>query len=263
MIGRIMRTKFNSLNLNFLSKLSKKYNNNINLSEYIVERLKFQTVDTIFVTQYKPYVKMLSPFIEIAEREGNLNVIFNKYELGALYAAMNYTEYSNNIGVLINSTDSEFNCYSDILCCTNPLLSILFYDTQKNLKSALVETQVIHPCFKDAFTIRRANSLPGILEYMLKLSVTMPTAPVQLNISTELLEEKIDLTNIYNDLRNLNKEYENIEDLDELQFVEKLYEKDKKEEKLYKESVLNPKKSLEKYLNIHTELPNYKDPPLL
>lgn len=260
-----MRFRFTNITLGFLQNLKHKYQNNITLNEYIVERIKLQNIDSIFVTQYKPKkpTNLISSFLDIAKKEDNLNIIFNEYELGALYAAQNYTEARNNIGVLINTTDSEFNSYSDMLCCNNPLLSILLYDTRANLKSAIIDTQVIHPCFKDSFTLRRASCFPGILEYMLKLTITQPTAPVQLNISSELLTEKIDLTNIYNDLFKLNKEYENIEDLDELPFVEKLYEKNLKEEELYKNSVLNPNKSLEKYYKLHTKLPNYNNPPLL
>ena len=122
------------INREILNKISKKYKGVLSVSEYLVERLKLKNINVGFVTEYEVSSKLIEPLSKTVDKIDKFELIFNKYEIAALYCAKTYTEYTNNVGVLINTTESDFQDFTDILCCTKPLLSICIYNSNLILK---------------------------------------------------------------------------------------------------------------------------------
>ena len=228
----------------FLNLINRKYINGICLSDYLVERLNFSNINTGFITQYENTSTLIKPIEDSANKNKNFNLIFNKYEMNALFSAINYTDYSNNIGVIINSTESDFEDFTNLLCVSKPLLSLCIFDNYKDLKKTINATTSIHPCFIDKHTLHYSHNFPSILEYMLNLCETLPKAPVHINISKKSCKEFISINNLLND-----------ENLNNLQILEKLYSK---RGAIYTHTKQSPLQS--KILPIG---PHYSNPPLL
>ena len=192
-----------------LNNISKQYKGVVSVAEYLIERLKQKNINTAFVSQYETSSKLIKPLSQTADKIDKFELIFNKYEIAALYCAKTYTEYSNNMGVIINTTEFDFQDFTDVLCSSHPILSLCIYHSKPDLKEAIKNTSTIHPCFKQSCTIHNSAHFPNILEYMISLTEESPTAPVHLNISSQMLSENIILDNQHqNDLSFLEQCYE-------------------------------------------------------
>lgn len=224
MVASLQRLLTSKINRQFINKLLRKYNNNtISTATYLIERLKFNKINKGFVTEYESKTKLIQPISDVVDKIDNFDLIFNKYEIDAFHCAKAYNDYTNNTGVLINTTESDFTDFTDVLCITKPLLSICIFKEKSDLKLALKQTTSIHPCFKDSKTISSAQKFPGILEYLLSLTKTEPTAPVNINISREMCDKKILLQELYRFAKQ--SDITDIQNLSDLQFLEEIYKK--------------------------------------
>ena len=223
-MSSLQRLLTSKINRQFINKLLRKYNSNtISTATYLIERLKFNKINKGFVTEYESQTKLISPISDVVDKIDNFDLIFHKYEIDAFHCAKAYNDFTNNTGVLINTTESDFTDFTDVLCITKPLLSICIFNTKSDLKQALKQTTSIHPCFKDSKTINSAQKFPGILEYLLSLTKTEPTAPVHINISREMCDKKILLQELYRFAKQ--SDITDIQNLADKLFLEEIYKK--------------------------------------
>lgn len=190
------------INKTFINKIKNNYGNKITISEYLIERLKFKKINNAFVTGWKHTSPLITPIQKCALEINNFDLIYNKYELNSIYSAKTYTEYSNNIGVIVNSTDSDFEDLKDLLCISKPLLSLCIFKDYTDLKEAINNTTSIHPCFIDTHTLHYPHNFPSILEYMMTLCETEPKAPVHINISNKICSEHFEIDNLFDNESN-------------------------------------------------------------
>ena len=228
----MQRLLTSKINRQFVNMLLHKYNNNsISCSSYLIERLRFNKINKIFVGKEENESHLLDHINESSKFVHDIDLVYNKYDLSALYQSQNYNIAFKNIGVFISTSESDFSDFKDILCSDNSVLSVCVYDTKNNLKRAIKLTESVHPCFKDSKTIKSAQKFPGILEYLISLTTNGIPAPVHINISQEMCKERILLQEIYRFARQ--SDITDIQNMSDLEFLEEIYKKaDEKVEKI-------------------------------
>jgi acetolactate synthase-1/2/3 large subunit len=104
-LNSISSEKLFRVNKNFINDISKKYNKNLNVAQYIVERLKYQGVNTAF--GYNGGAAL--PFFDIISKDNEFNLYFNRHEQYSGHAAQAYGKVTNKFGVVITTSGPGFS----------------------------------------------------------------------------------------------------------------------------------------------------------
>ena len=250
-LNSISNEKLFRVNKNFINDISKKYSKNMNVAEYIVERLKYQGVNTTF--GYNGGAAL--PFFDIISKDNEFNLYFNRHEQYSGHAAQAYGKVTNKFGVVITTSGPGFtnvitplqDAYSDghsLLCISSQVNSfVLGTDAFQECNA----TSITKSCVKENNLVTNEKNFPNILEYMINLCSSPRKGPVHLDICKDVFTKQINFEQIdtYTDndndndkigscdiLYNLEKIYNYYEENDDLvlQF-EKVFEKLSKSEK--------------------------------
>ena len=252
-LNSISNEKLFRVNKNFINDISKKYNKNVNVAQYIVERLKYQGVNTAF--GYNGGAAL--PFFDIISKDNEFNLYFNRHEQYSGHAAQAYGKVTNKFGVVITTSGPGFtnvitplqDAYSDghsLLCISCQVNSfVLGTDAFQECNA----TSITKSCVKENNLVTNEKNFPNILEYMINLCSSPRKGPVHLDICKDVFTKQINFEQIdtYTDndndndndkvgscdiLYNLEKIYNYYEENDDLvlQF-EKVFEKLSKSEK--------------------------------
>lgn len=189
----------NMIKKSFVNILYKKYTNNISVNQYILERINYSNIDKIFITDNtNSQCSFIAPFKNtlININKSNIDIIYNYYGINSFYSALTYSEAFNKPGIVINSTNSNFEGFEDLLCISKPIFSICIYNNLYDLQKLNKKMKAINPCFIQTHTIRNLHQFPEIFETLLN-DCNMFSAPVHLNILNSLSNKEIDLS-IYN-----------------------------------------------------------------
>lgn len=230
MINKISSEKLFKVNKNFINIISKKYNKNINVGEYIVERLKYQGVNTAF--GYNGGAAL--PFFDIISKDKEFKLYFNRHEQYSGHAAQAYGKITNNLGVVITTSGPGFtnvvtplqDAYSDgysLLCISCQVNSfVLGSDAFQECNATSITKSLV----KENNLVTDEKKLPNLLEYMINLSCLSRKGPVHLDICKDVFTKKINVQQIdtYNDYNKSNSCIMQDNDDLVLQF-EKVFEK--------------------------------------
>ena len=197
----ITSEKLFSVNKKFINDISKKYNNNINVAQYIVERLKYQGINSAF--GYNGGAAL--PFFNIISKYDDFNLYFNRHEQYSGHAAQSYGKVTGNLGVVITTSGPGFtnvitplqDAYSDghsLLCISSQVNSFaLGTDAFQECNA----TSITKSCVKDNYLVKEEGNFPNILEYMINLSMLQRKGPVHLDICKDVFTKKINMNKIY------------------------------------------------------------------
>ena len=246
-LNSISSEKLFRVNKNFINDISKKYTKNVNVAQYIVERLKYQGVNTAF--GYNGGAAL--PFFDIISKDNEFNLYFNRHEQYSGHSAQAYGKVTNKFGVVITTSGPGFtnvitplqDAYSDghsLLCISSQVNSfVLGTDAFQECNA----TSITKSCVKENNLVTHEKNFPNILEYMINLCSSPRKGPVHLDICKDVFTKKINFDQIdtYSDfdkvgscdiLFNVEKIYNYYEQNDDLvlQF-EKVFEKLSKSEK--------------------------------
>lgn len=239
-LNSISSEKLFRVNKNFINDISKKYNKNLNVAQYIVERLKYQGVNTAF--GYNGGAAL--PFFDIISKDNEFNLYFNRHEQYSGHAAQAYGKVTNKFGVVITTSGPGFtnvitplqDAYSDghsLLCISSQVNSfVLGTDAFQECDA----TSITKSCVKENNLVTHEKNFPNILEYMINLCSSPRKGPVHLDICKDVFTKKINFEydkvgscDILHNFEKIYNYYEENDDLD-LQF-KKVFEKLSKSEK--------------------------------
>jgi acetolactate synthase I/II/III large subunit len=210
----------------FSGSISIKYDKNVTVAEYIIERFLDKKIDIGFSYKSGSY----SPFFNTANKFNKFNVVFNDHEESSGYCAISYAKHTNNIGLILSTSTHGFTNICKPLNAADyhqiPLLLMSFYDKESELKL----TKSMRPeirYMKESHTINDSEKLPNLLEYIMMMAELPKKGPVHLNICNDILTKKVNLNEI-----NIEKEKEDIyekmipekEEPSLLQYYEKQYQ---------------------------------------
>ena len=114
----------------FIKSIGKKYNYNITVSEYIIERLVHKNIKTAF--GYNGGAAL--PLFDAISKNKDFNMIFNRHEQSSGHCAESYSKITKNMGVVITTSGPGFtnvvtplqDAYSDgipLLCISCQVMS--------------------------------------------------------------------------------------------------------------------------------------------
>ena len=177
-----------AINPGFIKNISNKYGNKITVAQYIIERIKYNNIDCAFVAHDKNTSKLLSPIETAASQINDFKLIHTNSELHSFYSTLTYCKAFNKMGVCINTTESNFDEFKDLLYVTKPILSICIFNNLNDLSNTIKNTESIHSCFLETYTMHNSQNVPNVLEFMISQCTN---APVHLNISKILCYQRI------------------------------------------------------------------------
>lgn len=236
----ISNKKLTGINYSFISKVKEKYNNKINVGEYITERLVEKNIRKGF--GYNGGAAL--SFFDIISSNSNFDVIFNRHEQNSGHAAEAYGKITNNVGIVITTSGPGFtnvitplqDAYSDgipLLCISCQVNS---YSLGTDAFQECDATSITRSCVKDNFLVKNTEYFPNILEYMLNLSEDPKSGPVHLDICKDVFTQNINLKDII---------LEETNGYSELQYLEHLYNNTYNNDyTLLKEKIINSKKPI-------------------
>tara|TARA_B100001093_G_C26842969_1_gene1021483 strand:+ start:397 stop:2208 length:1812 start_codon:yes stop_codon:yes gene_type:complete len=187
------------INKSFLCNLSEKYNNNITVSQYIVERLLEKKINKAF--GYNGGAAL--PFFDEIYKFNDFDVIINRHEQSSGHCAQAYSKMTNNLGVLITTSGPGFtnvitplqDAYSDGI----PLLCISGQVSSNVLGSdAFQECHAIgisRSCVKDNHQVQSSDNFINIFEYFLNLAEEPRYGPVHVDICKDIFNQTINIDN--------------------------------------------------------------------
>ena len=246
----ISNKKLTGINYSFISKVKEKYNNKINVGEYITERLVEKNIRKGF--GYNGGAAL--SFFDIISSNSNFDVIFNRHEQNSGHAAEAYGKITNNVGIVITTSGPGFtnvitplqDAYSDgipLLCISCQVNS---YSLGTDAFQECDATSITRSCVKDNFLVKNTEYFPNILEYMLNLSEDPKSGPVHLDICKDVFTQNINLKDII---------LEETNGYSELQYLEHLYNNTYNNDyTLLKEKIINSKNKFYSLLSFNTLL---------
>lgn len=216
-----MINKFKHINKNinksFLKNLSDKYNNNITVSQYIIERLLKKKVNKAF--GYNGGAVL--PFFDEIYKFDNFEVIINRHEQSCGHAAQAYSKITHNLGVLITTSGPGFtnvitplqDAYSDgipLLCISGQVSSkVLGTDAFQECDA----TSISKACVKDNYQVKTSDNFINIFEYFIDNAEKPRYGPVHIDICKDVFTQSINLDNYINEIDHeitKNENYFNI-----------------------------------------------------
>lgn len=214
-----------NINKEFITSMIKKYtkyhDNRITVGQYIIERLMYKNINVSFgYNKLREY----SPFFNIVNQNYNFNIVFNDYEETSGKCALTYSQYTNNIGIILSTSRYGFgNLIGPLQQASNKshsLLLLSFYNKGDELKISPFPVKD-KSFIKESLTIKQASYIPTLLEYILIMTETPPKGPAHLNISNHILQNIINLKDIE---RSENKHNdEKLQKLQKLLYIEDRY----------------------------------------
>jgi acetolactate synthase I/II/III large subunit len=204
----IFKEKFFAINNNFLDIISKKYNNKMNVAEYIIERLKYEGVNTAF--GYNGGAAL--PFFDSISKDKEFNLYFNRHEQHSGHCAQAYGKIKNNIGVVITTSGPGFtnvvtplqDAYSDshsLLCISSQVNSfVLGTDAFQECNAISISSSFV----KNNNLVTNELHFPNRLEYMINLSKLPKKGPVHLDICKDVFSKNINFEDIYSNNNSHN-----------------------------------------------------------
>lgn len=232
-------SKLFTVNKNFVNNLSKKYDNKINVAQYIVERLKYQGVNSAF--GYNGGAAL--PFFDIISKFDDFDLYFNRHEQYSGHAAQAYGKVKKNLGVVITTSGPGFtnvitpiqDSYSDghsLLCISSQVNSfVLGTDAFQECDA----TSITKSCVKENYLVSSEKNFPNILEYMINLSSYPRKGPTHLDICKDIFTKNIDLEKIdtYDDnaIYNMDNSINTRNDGNQIKDFNKIFEKLTKSER--------------------------------
>jgi len=199
-LNSISSEKLYSVNKKFIQHLNKNYHN-INVAQYIVERLKYKGINSAF--GYNGGAAL--PFFDIISKDNEFNLYFNRHEQYSGHSAQAYGKIMNNFGVVITTSGPGFtnvitplqDSYSDghsLLCISSQVnSSVLGTDAFQECDA----TSITKACVKDNYLVKDEKNFPNIFEYMINLCSLPRKGPVHLDICKDVFTKKINMDNIY------------------------------------------------------------------
>ena len=184
----------------FVEKLSKKYDNNINVSQYIVERLLKENINKAF--GYNGGAAL--PFFDNIQKFKDFEVIISRHEQASGHAAQAYSKITNNLGVLLTTSGPGFtNVITPLQDAYSDGHSLLCISGQVNSKAlgtdAFQECDAINisrSCVKDNMQITSPIYFANNLEYMINNAKYPRKGPVHLDICKDVFSMKVNLEEI-------------------------------------------------------------------
>ena len=227
----------------FVGSIRKKYNNNITVGEYIIERLINKNITVGFGYRRDDY----NPIMKVINENDAFELVSNDWEEASGYCAISYAKYTGNIGLIIRSSNSEYanmcRPLNDARHNNIPLLLMSFYDQESEF-NRLTSPRPTMNSVKEHYTTTRSEKFPNLMEYMMMVTEHPQKGPVHLNICNNIINDKVNLDTIQLDttepvwtkqdnhknisstklLKQYGKEIPDLEDLSLLQYYEKHYE---------------------------------------
>ena len=206
-----------NISKSFLSKISKKYNNKITTSQYIIERLLEKKINKAF--GYNGGAVL--PFFDEIYKFNDFEVIINRHEQSSGHCAQSYSKMTNNLGVLITTSGPGFtnvitplqDAYSDgipLLCISGQVSSnVLGTDAFQECDAVGISK----PCVKDNYQIQNNDNFVNIFEYFLNLAEQPRYGPVHLDICKDVFTKyinEVDLNSKNFDNKYIDNGYNNL-----------------------------------------------------
>ena len=206
-----------NINSKFVTFIKNKYNNKINMAQYIFERLSHSHIHI----GYSHKTSCPTILTHIAETNENFDIVLNNYEEAAAYSALTYSTINKKPGVIITDCKDEYKNLSVPLYKAfvkkQPILLLSLFESEDKDKK---QYEGIKNFVKEKYIVQNTTRFPHLLEYMLLISQLHTNGPVQLHIDTLLLTNKIDL----DDMEYMPKEPCERNILNEKMYYQKLYE---------------------------------------
>jgi len=186
----------------FLKYLSAKYQNKVNISQYMIERLISHKIRTVFSDcRYHS-----SPFINACSQHttnyNNFDVVFTPFTKSYTAKAIIYSQENKSPGVVINNSHHNVTGKQIGRHLTTafhqkiPLVLLSFYNNNPGLNKIEQSFETYTPLMKESYTAKRVDTFANLFEYMLMLS-TLPTKGlVHLKISNDILDQTMDLKSL-------------------------------------------------------------------
>ena len=194
------RTPSNEVCNNFINRIKNKYNNNITVSQYIIERLIEKKINKAF--GYNGGAAL--PFFDSIYKFKDFEVIISRHEQASGHAAQAYSKVTNNLGVLLTTSGPGFtnvitplqDAFSDghsLLCISGQVSSsVLGTDAFQECDA----TGISKSCVKDSIKIVHEINFPNLLEYAINLAEYPRKGPVHLDICKDIFNRTVELDNI-------------------------------------------------------------------
>ena len=184
----------------FIERISEKYNNKINTSQYIIELLLEKKINKAFGNNGGAAL----PFFDFIYKFNDFEVIINRHEQASGHCAQAYSKITNNLGVLITTSGPGFTNVitplQDAYCDGIPLLCISGQVPTTALGTdAFQECDAVgisKSCVKENYQIISTENFPNILEYFINLAETPRFGPVHLDICKDVFNKEINLDEI-------------------------------------------------------------------
>ena len=121
----------------FVRAVKTKYNNNITVGEYIIERFIDKNIKVGFGSRNTKY----SPFYSVAKNpkiKDDFHIIFHNYEEVSGYSAISHAKSTHELGVIISTSTYGFNnIYNPLRQAYfrhRPIFLMSFYDQENEPK---------------------------------------------------------------------------------------------------------------------------------
>ena len=196
MLGEIIKHQSLSQICNrFVNKLRLKYNNNITVGEYMVERFINQQINI----GYSSIQNYDTPFFTMVNKYKKFDIVFNSFDATAGQCAVSYAKHTENTGLIFSTYERGFSnicrTLDNAVSSATPLMLILFYDQQieYDVSSYLLPERRY---LKTHHTIQTHEKFPNMMEYMLTMAELPKKGPVQLNICNKILKKQVNLDDI-------------------------------------------------------------------
>ena len=182
----------------FIKFIREKFNNNITISQYIIERLVYGNIHTGYAHKNQIIGADVKDnhIFKVATEHEKFDLIFSSNEAMTGINALTYAETFKRPGIIFTVTDTGFKKISVPMYCAfidgRPLLLISLYEASWSNRIT-----PIHRFIKDVCVTSESLQVPLLLEYALVLSNYTKPGPVHLNILNDVLLDNVNLDAIY------------------------------------------------------------------
>jgi hypothetical protein len=185
------------INRQFIKLIREKFNNKINVAQYIIERLIFEDIRIAYshkIINLDNNLYTDNYLFKIAKRHKTFELIYNKSALVMGQKALTYAKIFRNSGVIFGPY-ARFDKLSVPLyhgfSYGYPIVLITLYDRIEPVKIMPIDYFI-----KDAHSVNESVRFPHLLEYMIVLSKLPRPGPVHLNILNDVLTDPVNLDDI-------------------------------------------------------------------
>ena len=182
----------------FINRMYNKYNGKIRVGEYIMERLLYKRIDTIFGYKKDLIYNDIKPFTKCIENNDDFNIVYNDYNETVSKNALMQSRLNNSIGVVVSSLNFGMPDINSILydgyTSSNPLLLLTFYDFKNEFKNPIIN--IDYKYLKLNYTANSAKKIPYILEDLMWTAETSEPGHVYLNIYNDIVSDMINFNEI-------------------------------------------------------------------